>query len=132
MGVMHAATATADRVVAALETDGYCVVHGLLDPDAVAAARASLQAVLAATPGGRNSFEGFDTKRVYALFAKTRAFDAAAVHPLVLGVLDRVLGEYQLSAPTGIQIGPGERAQVLHRDQSVYPLPADFPPVVVN
>ena len=50
----------------------------------------------------------------------------------MLGVLDRVLGHYQLSAPTGIQIGPGERAQVLHRDQSVYPLPADFPTVVVN
>jgi ectoine hydroxylase-related dioxygenase (phytanoyl-CoA dioxygenase family) len=132
MGVMHAATATADRVVTAMETDGYCVVQSLFDPDAVAAARASLQGVLAVTPGGRNSFEGFDTKRVYALFAKTRAFDAAAIHPLVLGVLDRVLGEYQLSAPTGIQIGPGERAQVLHRDQSVYPLPADYPAVVVN
>ena len=47
-------------------------------------------------------------------------------------MLDRVLEHYQLSAATGIQIGPGERAQVLHLDQSVYPLPADFPPVVVN
>ena len=37
--------------------------------------------------------------------------DAAAVNPLVLGVLDRVLGTYQLSAPTGIEIGPGESAQ---------------------
>ena len=50
----------------------------------------------------RNSFEGFQTQRVYALFAKTRAFDGPAVHPLLLGVLDRVLGHYQLSAPTGI------------------------------
>ena len=69
---------------------------------------------------------------MYALFAKTRAFDRAAVHPLLLGVLDRVLGHYQLSAPTGIQIGPGERAQVLHQDQSIYPLPADYPDVVLN
>ena len=84
--------------------------------------------MLAATPTGRNEFEGYKTQRVYALFAKTRAFDEPAVHPLVLGVLDRVLGHYQLSAPTGIQIGPGEQAQVLHLDQSVYPLPADFPP----
>ena len=60
------------------------------------------------------------------------AFDAAAIHPLLLGVFDRVLGHYQLSAPTGIQIGPGEQAQVLHRDDSVYPLPPDFPNVVVN
>jgi ectoine hydroxylase-related dioxygenase (phytanoyl-CoA dioxygenase family) len=132
MGVMSAGTATAERVVEVMEADGYCVVEGLLDDVAVAAARSSLQAALGATPHGRNSFEGFETTRVYALFAKTRAFDEAAVHPLVLGVLDRVLGHYQLSAPTGIQIGPGERAQVLHRDQSVYPLPLDFPAVVVN
>jgi ectoine hydroxylase-related dioxygenase (phytanoyl-CoA dioxygenase family) len=69
---------------------------------------------------------------VYALFAKTRAFDAAAIHPLLLGVLDRVLEHYQLSAPTGIQIAPGEKAQVLHYDASVYPLPRDFRDVVVN
>jgi ectoine hydroxylase-related dioxygenase (phytanoyl-CoA dioxygenase family) len=132
MGVIHATTATPELVVEAMAADGYCVVEAVLGPEAVAAARSSLQDALAATPGGRTSFEGFATKRVYALFAKTRAFDGPAVHPLVLGVLDRVLGDYQLSAPTGIQIGPGERAQVLHRDQSVYPLPADFPPVVVN
>jgi ectoine hydroxylase-related dioxygenase (phytanoyl-CoA dioxygenase family) len=132
MGGMRAAAATADQVVEVMATDGYCVVEGVLAPDEVAAARCSLQEVLAATPQGRNSFEGFETQRVYALFAKTRAFDGPAVHPLVLGVLDRVLEHYQLSAPTGIQIGPGEEAQVLHRDQSVYPLPADFPSVVVN
>ncbi len=124
--------ATVDEVVGAMAADGYCIVAGILTRDEVAAARASLVDVLEATPGGRNSFEGFGTQRVYALFAKTRAFDAPATHPLVLGVLDRVLGHYQLSAPTGIQIGPGERAQTLHLDQSVYPLPPDFPTVVVN
>jgi ectoine hydroxylase-related dioxygenase (phytanoyl-CoA dioxygenase family) len=123
---------TADEVVRALETDGYCVVEGLLTPREAAAARSSLVDVLEATPLGRNEFEGFHTRRVYALFAKTRAFDAPAIHPLLLGVLDQVLGHYQLSAPTGIEIGPGERAQVLHRDDGVYPLPADYPNVVVN
>jgi hypothetical protein len=39
---------------------------------------------------------------------------------------------YQLSAPVGIRIGPGEQAQVLHRDDAVYPLPEPRPPVVVN
>ncbi|HEY2309018.1 MAG TPA: phytanoyl-CoA dioxygenase family protein, partial [Streptosporangiaceae bacterium] len=61
-----------------------------------------------------------------------RGFDRLAVHPLLLGVLDQVLGHYQLSAPVGIRIGPGERAQVLHRDDAVYPLPQPHPPVVVN
>ena len=127
-----ASEATVDEVVAALKSDGYCAVEGLLPPDQVAAARASLSEVLAATPEGRNDFEGFKTQRVYALFAKTRAFDGSATHPLLLGVLDRFLGHYQLSAPTGIQIGPGEKAQILHRDDSIYPLPHDFPEVVLN
>jgi ectoine hydroxylase-related dioxygenase (phytanoyl-CoA dioxygenase family) len=124
--------ATVDEVVDALAADGWCVVEGLLTPDAVAAARDELRAVLDGTPTGRNEFEGFRTRRIYALFAKTRAFDGPAIHPLLLGVLDRVLGHYQLSAPTGIQIGPGEEAQVLHQDQSIYPLPPDHPDVVLN
>jgi ectoine hydroxylase-related dioxygenase (phytanoyl-CoA dioxygenase family) len=107
-------------------------VEGLLPRDELAAARASLADVLAATPEGRNDFEGFKTQRVYALFAKTRAFDGPATHPLLLGVLDRVLGHYQLSAPTGIQIGPGEKAQFLHRDDQIYPLPPDYRDVVLN
>src|SRR3954464_14039535 len=103
MGGMSARGATAAGVVEAMTAEGYCVVEGVLGPGEVAAARASLRGVLAATPRGRNSFEGFETQRVYALFAKTRAFDAAALPPLVLGVLDQVLGDYQLSAPAGIQ-----------------------------
>jgi len=127
-----ASEVSVDDIVAALEADGCCIVDGLLTPAEAAAARASLVEVLAHTPEGRNDFEGYLTKRVYAVLAKTRAFDAPAIHPLVLGVVERVLGPAQLSAPTGIQIGPGEKAQVLHRDQSIYPLPADFRPVVLN
>ena len=48
-------------------------------------------------------------------------FDEPAIHPLLLGVLDQILDFYQLSAPVGIYIGPGEVAQGLHKDQSVYP-----------
>ena len=129
---LDADDATVDSVLGALTDDGYCIVEGVLDRDAVAATRASLVEVLAATPTGRNDFEGYRTQRIYALFAKTRAFDGPVLHPLLLGVLDRLLGHYQLSAPTGIQIGPGERAQVLHQDQSIYPLPPDFPDVVLN
>jgi ectoine hydroxylase-related dioxygenase (phytanoyl-CoA dioxygenase family) len=129
---VDASAATVDEVAGALGDEGVCIVEGMMSAGDVVAARASLRTALDSTPTGRNDFEGYGTRRVYALFAKTRAFDAWAVHPLLLGVLDRVLGHYQLSAPTGIEIGPGEREQVLHQDQSIYPLPADYPDVVVN
>jgi ectoine hydroxylase-related dioxygenase (phytanoyl-CoA dioxygenase family) len=121
-----------DPVVRALDRDGYAVVEGVLDPAEVAAIKAELEVLLDATPTGRNDFEGFATRRIYRLFGKTRAFDEWAIHPVVLGVLDAVLGPCQLSAPTGIQIGPGEPAQVLHRDDSIYPLPNPHADVVLN
>jgi ectoine hydroxylase-related dioxygenase (phytanoyl-CoA dioxygenase family) len=119
-------------VVAALTLRGYALVESVLTGTQVESKREALAAVLARTPTGRNRFEGFHTQRVYALFAKTRAFDDLALHPLVLGVLDEVLGHYQFSAPVAIQIGPGEAAQVLHRDEDVYPLTRPHPQVVLN
>jgi ectoine hydroxylase-related dioxygenase (phytanoyl-CoA dioxygenase family) len=131
MATMPATSASQD-VARRLLDDGYVVVTGMLDADGVRAARADLDRILQSTRTGRNSFEGFDTQRIYALFAKTRTFDEAAVDSLLLGVLDQVLGHYQLSAPVGIRIGSGEKAQVLHRDDAIYPLPEPHPPVVVN
>ena len=122
------ATSAGEDVARRLLDDGYVVVTGMMDPGDVQAARADLDRVLRSTRTGRNAFEGFDTQRVYALFAKTRTFDSAATDPLLLGVLDQVLGHYQLSAPVGIRIGPGEKAQVLHRDDAIYPVPEPHQP----
>jgi ectoine hydroxylase-related dioxygenase (phytanoyl-CoA dioxygenase family) len=124
--------ATVSDVLDGLDQDGYALVEDVLSPDVVAETRADLTRVLAETPTGRNDFEGHKTRRIYALFAKTRCFDEPAIHPLLLGVLDKVLGQYQLSAPTGIEIGPDEVAQVLHHDDSIYPLPVPHGEVVLN
>lgn len=121
-----------DAVVAGLAADGVVVCEGVLDPGRVAAIREELAGILAVTPTGRNDFEGFGTKRIYRLFAKTRAFDDLATHPVLLGVCEALIGPVQLSAPTGIWIGPGEPAQVLHRDDSIYPLPEPHAEVVLN
>ena len=121
-----------EPIVARLGSHGYAVVPGVLDESALAAMRSDLGRALVSIPTGRNGFEGFATKRIYGLFAKTRAFDPWAIHPVVLGVVSQVIGQAQLSAPTGIQIGPGEQAQVLHHDDSIYPLPRPHAEVVVN
>jgi ectoine hydroxylase-related dioxygenase (phytanoyl-CoA dioxygenase family) len=129
---LPAASVTGQEVARRLTDDGYVIVSGMMPPAEVRAARSDLDRVLRETRTGRNAFEGFSTQRVYALFAKTRTFDQAAVHPLLLDVLDQVLGHYQLSAPVGIRIGPGEQAQIMHCDDAIYPLPRPHPPLVVN
>jgi len=130
---LRGSEATVEQVVSALDHHGYCILENLMPESWARAVSSELRGVLASTPTGRNRFEGFGTRRMYALYAKTRSFDAPAIHPLVLGTLDHVLGRhYHLSSVVGIDIGPGEKAQVLHRDTNKYPLPAGFPEVVVN
>ncbi|HXQ76035.1 MAG TPA: phytanoyl-CoA dioxygenase family protein [Acidimicrobiales bacterium] len=121
-----------EDVMRELEENGYATIPGAIDPAQVAWARSELEAIVESTPKGRDDFEGHRTRRVYGLFAKTRSLDALAVHEVVLDVLDRVLGHYELSAPTGISIGPGETAQPLHPDDAIYPLPRPHPEIVVN
>lgn len=124
--------ASVETIADALDRDGCVVIEKYLDPAKVEALRAELAPFREQTPDGRNTFEGFSTRRIYALFAKVRGFDEVAIDPLVLGVLDRVLGHYQLSGPVGIDIGPGESPQGLHRDDSVYPIPWPHQQVVLN
>lgn len=126
------ASASVEGVADALDRDGYAIVNAALSPAEVREKRDDLLRILGVTRTGRNDFEGFETRRIYAFFAKTRAFDGPATHPLVLGVLDNVLKSYQLSAPQAIQIGPGETAQSLHRDDGVYPIARPHVELVVN
>jgi ectoine hydroxylase-related dioxygenase (phytanoyl-CoA dioxygenase family) len=121
-----------DDVVAALRAQGYATIPDAISALEVDTARRELEDILERTPPGRDDFEGRSTRRVYALFAKTRALDAMATHPVVLGVLDRVLGDYQLSAPAAISIGPGEVAQPLHPDDAIYPVARPHQELVVN
>lgn len=121
-----------EPVLEALRTDGVAVCPGVLDAAHVASVHAELDGILESTPTGRNDFEGHGTKRIYRLFHKTRAFDDLAIDPVLLGVADGLIGPAQLSAPTGICIGPGEPAQILHRDDSIYPLPQPHGEVVLN
>jgi hypothetical protein len=116
-----------------LDEDGYAIVESVLTRDEAHAIGAELRRLLDGVPGGRNFFEGFKTRRLYALYGKTRVLDALTVHPLVLGALEHVLGpHFQLSGPTGIEIGPGEVEQVLHRDDDIYPVARPHPQLVTN
>jgi ectoine hydroxylase-related dioxygenase (phytanoyl-CoA dioxygenase family) len=126
--VSPAPAALADR----LRSDGYVVVHDVLETASVRARRRALAPFLAAAEFGGNSFLGPRTKRVYSLLAKTRAFDDAALHPTVLTLAETLLGPLQLSVSTAIEIHPGESAQTLHADDGIYPLPTAAGPLTLN
>jgi ectoine hydroxylase-related dioxygenase (phytanoyl-CoA dioxygenase family) len=116
-----------------LDDDGYAIVEQVLTRDEATEIGDELRRLLDGVPTGRNFFEGFKTRRLYAAYGKTRVLDALTVHPLVLGALEHVLGpHFQLSGPTAIEIGPGEVGQVLHRDDDIYPIARPHPQLVTN
>lgn len=125
--------AQVDAAVATMHAQGWIVLDGLLPDATVDRAESELRRLLEETPTGRDSFEGFDTQRIYALAGKTRAADPMLAHPVITGICERVLGPgFRISSATTIAIGPGETAQSLHYDAQVYPLPRPEPQVVVN
>lgn len=111
-----------DALMDDLRRDGYVVLADLVGREAIARIKAEVEPLL--DRPGRNNFEGFGTQRLYALMAKTTSCDALVEHPLVLGLLDRILEEnYLLSQIQAIRINPGESQQPIHHDDALYPVP---------
>jgi ectoine hydroxylase-related dioxygenase (phytanoyl-CoA dioxygenase family) len=127
------ADANVDEVEAALRASGCVVVERLVADDTMDRIESDLEPFLDATPAGGDEFTGFNTRRTGSLLARSPDFGHLAAHPPVLGALDRVLGDhatsYQLHLTQVIEIGPGEPAQYVHRDQwafDFFPFPPGF------
>jgi ectoine hydroxylase-related dioxygenase (phytanoyl-CoA dioxygenase family) len=120
-------------VQAALLADGAVIVERLVSQSVVDQVRGELQPYIDATPMGPDSFSGRNTRRTGSLLVRSTASHDLIANPLVLSVCDGVLGvnatNYQLHLTQVIDIGPGEPAQFLHRDQWAwdrFPFPAGF------
>lgn len=114
--------AIVDADLEAVLSDGYVVLPELLGSAELEEIRAAVVPLLDKT--GRNNFEGHTTQRAYGVLNKTRALDGVIAHPRVLALLDRLfMPNYLLSMIQAINIMPGEKGQVLHHDDSFYPLP---------
>src|SRR5262245_44440136 len=127
------AGASIDEIEAALRSAGCVVVERLASTELMDRIEGELAPHLAATAPGADEFTGVNTRRTGSLLARSRSFPELAAHPTVLGTLDRVLGDhatsYQLHLTQIIEIGPGEPAQLVHRDQwafDFFPFPSGF------
>ena len=130
------ADAGADSVAAAIERDGYAIVRELLDPETLARLTDDLAPHLEATAlGDPDDFMGHRTKRFGALLSRCPTSRDMAVHPLVLGIADRVLGpycaRYRIHYTGVMHIEPGETAQVMHRDTGPFPIQNPAPPLTL-
>jgi ectoine hydroxylase-related dioxygenase (phytanoyl-CoA dioxygenase family) len=91
-----------------------------------------LERDLGIEPAG-NMFEGAKTWRIYNLLVHGEIYERIPVHDTVLPVVEGVLDQGCLiSSLSSIVIGPGEKAQPIHADDQLIPIPKPHPPTVCN
>lgn len=117
----------AATLVAALRENGAAVVERLVE-DAVADRVAAEFRPMLDAVGTRpqNDFNGYSTLRVNSVLAFSPTSAELIGHARVLEVADAILLPhcitYRIGSNTGIEILPGEKNQVLHRDDDIYPM----------
>jgi ectoine hydroxylase-related dioxygenase (phytanoyl-CoA dioxygenase family) len=118
-----------------IDSQGYTCLESVLDDslvDALKAALSDLEVQLGTRPGD-NRFEGHHTVRIYNLLAHQPVFQQVPVNPSLLPVVEGVLDPGCLvSSLSSISIDPGEEAQPLHTDDTLYNLPRPHDAIVCN
>jgi ectoine hydroxylase-related dioxygenase (phytanoyl-CoA dioxygenase family) len=121
-----------ETVLDTVERDGGAIVEGLLQTDLLGKLNAELDAEIDTRPAGSqtgdvfmSAFHGHNTKRFCGLAARAPSFLEVLLHPAMTALADRFLlpncGSYWVNTTQMMVIGPGEPAQLLHRDQANWP-----------
>ena len=128
------ATDDPQKIIQKLHQAGALVIEGLLSKDQVQKLNLELDKPLEAiTSGSKHNdagiqeFHGKNTKRLTNVTTHSSVFRHKVLeNELVHSVAERIFhydsGTYWMGAAQVIQIGPGNKAQVLHRDQGQYPV----------
>ena len=126
-----------DKATAEDKELGYSIIPGFLSKQRLNRLRNDLAPIFEqsgirnADQGGR--YSGLQTVHVHNLFAKTRAVDEIAIDPVLLLIIEGILGSlFQLSVGTAMSPQPGVDPQGLHRDDGHYPLARPRPPFIAN
>ncbi|MEM7018659.1 MAG: phytanoyl-CoA dioxygenase family protein [Pseudomonadota bacterium] len=129
---------TVKQTIADTKEKGYGVYEGFLMPEQLEQVREKMAPIYAIT-GNRKTrdkgdrWTGTQTIHIHNLFAKTRAADEIAIAPVMLALVEGVLGpNFQMSVGTAMNPGPGADAQGFHQDDGHWPLPRPHFPLVAN
>jgi ectoine hydroxylase-related dioxygenase (phytanoyl-CoA dioxygenase family) len=118
-----------DEIMAELDTAGGVIVRDFIDRGLLDRLRGQLDSHVAASAEGavdaaaeRRRFWGDRTKRFSRLAARAPAFAELLDHELMHRWAERSLAaDYWLNTGQAMIVGPGEAAQVLHRDIAIWP-----------
>jgi ectoine hydroxylase-related dioxygenase (phytanoyl-CoA dioxygenase family) len=115
--------------------DGYTIIENAIEPELLAALNDDLLRLEREydIKPANNPFEGAHTVRIYNLLVHGPLYERIPVHANVLPVVESVLDAGCLvSSLSSISIDPGERAQPIHADDQLIPIPKPHVPTVCN
>ncbi len=121
-------SASTAEITQALRRDGAAAVRNVADHSVIDKVMEELRPALDSYKASEASpFDGNDTLRTdYGLLSYAPAAAALVDHDLVIEVANDILlphcASYNIGSMTAIEIHPGESAQALHRDDSLYPI----------
>ena len=117
-----------DVMYAALDQAGCLVVHGMADGDTRGRVKAELADYVTAAPASEDDPDDFypgKTHRVIALMHRSPTMRELMMHPVTEQLGDRHLlpncTKWQLNVGAALEIGPGARDQILHREEDLFP-----------
>lgn len=123
-------------VIAAIEKDGAVVLENALSSPELKLLDQDSDKHLTKTKNCQGVFFGYQTKRVASMVAKSSICEKMAEHKTVLGIMDHFLlpncDKYQLNLSQLIAIGAGERQQIIHADDPMFPFDHDNMEVMIN
>jgi ectoine hydroxylase-related dioxygenase (phytanoyl-CoA dioxygenase family) len=137
-----AASAPAADIAAAILRDGAVIADGVLSADLLARFNAEIDRHHAAEAGPRRymndtveRFFGTRARHIPGIAGKSEVFLREILcHPLFTGLCDAILrpncSAYQLNFADVMERGPGAEAQLMHRDDGIwphFPRPLPFP-----
>ena len=119
-----------------IQATGVAVMHDAIEPDFLAEIQVELERLEQVRPGGDippGPFTGLVTRRWFDLLNDAEVWQRVAIHPWVMQVLPKVLGDgFLLSTMGSAVVGDGEEAQMFHVDDGVYQFPRPHPNLVCN
>ncbi|HET9106667.1 MAG TPA: phytanoyl-CoA dioxygenase family protein [Steroidobacteraceae bacterium] len=119
-----------------LRSRGYVVLDRLLSEDRVDRVCDELEPWFRDTPPCQGDFYGWATTRLGSVLLKSPSSHSLVLHPLLLALMDEVLGPhcdwYQLNLSQAVRLHPGQRQQVPHRDEEMWPCQKNGVEYLVN
>ena len=117
-----------DAMYAKLDGAGCLVVHDMASPAQVATVRGELADQMATAKVADDKPDAFYpgiTRRVVALMHRSPTMRDLMMHPVTEQLADRHLlpncSKWTLNVTAALEVGPGARDQVLHREEDLYP-----------